>query len=52
MKPDPNLRIPPRPPRLPRDHFAMRPRASEGAKGRVFVVLVIALVFLYAYLHR
>jgi hypothetical protein len=44
MRPDPYLRIPPRPPRLPRDHLAMRPRLSDNAKAWWLLIGVIASI--------
>lgn len=52
VKPDPYLRIPPRPPRLPRGHYSMRPRWTESTKARIFLGTIVALVCLYAYLHH
>lgn len=52
-----NLRIPipPRPPRLPRDHFAMRPQLSTGQRiARLIVVLAVTaygLAQLCVYVH-
>jgi hypothetical protein len=52
MKPDPYLRIPPRAPRLPRDHFAMRPKLSDNAKAVWLLLVVWAAIVAYLYLHR
>jgi uncharacterized protein (DUF1501 family) len=45
MKPEPYLRIPPRAPRLPRDHFAMRPQLSRVQ--RVMRAITVTAVLLY-----
>lgn len=51
---DEMARIPPRPPRLPRDHFAMRPKLSKFQRRvRDFTVLfAIAACIAYGILHR
>jgi hypothetical protein len=40
------MRIPPRAPRLPRDHFAMRPQISSAQ--RLMRALTVIAVLLYA----
>jgi hypothetical protein len=47
---DPLLRIPPRAPRLPRDHFAMRPKMSENAKAGWLLAFLVAAVVLWLWL--
>jgi hypothetical protein len=51
MKIDPSMRIPPRPPRLPRDHFSMRPRLIDNAKAWWLLAAICALIGLYVCVH-
>jgi hypothetical protein len=44
--------IPPRAPRLPRDHFAMRPKLSENAKAYWLLGVFCAAIAAYAFFHR
>jgi hypothetical protein len=53
MKTNPTMRIPHRAPRLPRDHFAMRPKLSDNAKAVWLLIAVCAAIgAAYMYLHR
>jgi len=49
---DPAMRIPPRAPRLPRDHFSMRPKLSDNAKALWLLVLLCAAVCLYVFVFK
>jgi hypothetical protein len=47
---DPSMRIPPRAPRLPRDHFAMRPEISLGQRiARFITIAAVVAYFLVMY---
>jgi hypothetical protein len=52
VKPDPYLRIPHRVPRLPRDHFAMRPKLSENAKAVWLLISVCVAMGVCMYLSK